>query len=75
MAKVENRVKENPRLEQRPLSDGRASLYLLYYLGRKSTPVTDEDGNPVLYEGGKMAGTPIFKVVHQRKKENLDLYI
>ena len=75
MAKVENRVKENPRLEQRPLSDGRASLYLLYYLGRKSTPVTDADGNPVYYESGKMAGQQVFKVEHQRKKENLNIYI
>ena len=33
MAKLENKTKENPKLEQNKLSDGRISLYLEYYLG------------------------------------------
>ena len=55
MAKLENKAKENPKLEQNTLSDGRISLYLEYYLGREETPVLDDNGNPVLYETGKMA--------------------
>ena len=30
MAKLENKAKENPKLEQNMLSDGRISLYLEY---------------------------------------------
>lgn len=75
MAKLENKSKDNPRLEQRLLKDGQISLYLEYYMGRESVPVLDADGNPVLYESGKMAGTPKFKVTHKRRKENLNLYL
>lgn len=46
MAKLENKVKENPKLEQNMLSDGKISLFLEYYLGREETPVLDEHGNP-----------------------------
>ena len=42
MAKLENKAKENPKLEQNTLSDGRISLYLEYYLGREETPVLDK---------------------------------
>ena len=42
MAKLENKTKENPKLEQNKLSDGRISLYLEYYLGREEKPVLDE---------------------------------
>ena len=75
MAKLENKSKDNPRLEQRLLSDGQISLYLEYYFGRESEPVLDEFGEPVLYETGKMKGTPKYKVRHLRKKENLNLYL
>ena len=75
MAKLENKSKDNPRLEQRLLADGQISLYLEYYLGRESEPVLDEFGEPVLYESGKMAGTPKYKVRHIRRKENLNLYL
>lgn len=75
MAKLENKSKDNPRLEQRLLADGQISLYLEYYLGRESVSVLDEFGEPVLYENGKMAGTPKFKVRHIRRKENLNLYL
>lgn len=75
MAKLDNKSKDNPRLEQRLLADDQISLYLEYYLGRQSEPVLDEHGEPVLYESGKMAGTPKFKVKHIRKKENLNLYL
>ena len=75
MAKLENKTKDNPRLEQRLLADGQISLYLEYYLGRESEPVLDEFGDPVLYESGRMAGTPKFKVKHIRRKENLNLYL
>ena len=75
MAKLENKSKDNPKLEQRLLADGQISLYLEYYLGRKSEPLLDEFGEPVLYESGKMIGTPKFKIKHIRRKENLNLYL
>lgn len=75
MAKLESKTKDNPRLEQRELADGQISLYLEYYLGRQSEPVLDEAGNPVLYQSGKMAGTPKYRVKHIRRKENLNLYL
>lgn len=75
MAKIENRKKQNPKLRQSELSDGRASLYLEYYIGRTETPVLDENGEQVLYTEGAMAGKPKFKIKHSRKKENLNLYI
>lgn len=75
MAKLEKKSKENPKLEQRVLADGRVSLYLEYYDGRISEPVLDEFGDPVLYESGEMAGTPKYKVKHLRHKESLNLYL
>lgn len=75
MAKLENRNKQNPKLRQSELSDGRASLYLEYYLGRSETPVLDEDGDQVFYTEGAMAGKPKYQIKHSRKKENLNLYI
>ena len=62
-------------LFQQYLSDGRASLYLEFYLGRTETPVLDEDGNPVYYTDGAMKGKPKYKIKHDRRKENLNLYI
>ena len=75
MAKLENRKKQNPKLRESELSDGRASLYLEYYLGRTESPVLDEDGNQVFYTEGAMAGKPKYQIKHSRKKENLNLYI
>ncbi|MBF1403904.1 MAG: site-specific integrase [Prevotella histicola] len=75
MAKLENKAKENPKLEQNVLADGRISLYLEYYLGREETPVLDDNGNPVLYETGKMIGKPKVHIKHNRRKENLQLYL
>lgn len=75
MAKVTATSKENPQLRQTSLKDGRESLYLEYYLGREELPILDEDGEPVLYQTGKMAGKPMYKVVHNRKKESLNLYL
>lgn len=75
MAKLDSKCKDNPRLEQRLLADGQISLYLEYYLGRQSEPMLDEFGEPILYESGRMAGEPKFKVKHIRKKESLNLYL
>ena len=75
MAKLENKAKENPKLEQNVLSDGQISLYLEYYLGREETPVLDDNDNPVLYETGKMIGKPKVHIKHNRRKENLQLYL
>ena len=57
------------------MADGRISLYLEYYYGRTQEPLFDELGEPVCYETGKMKGTQKFKIVHHRKKENLNLYL
>ena len=75
MAKLKNKIKDNPKLEQRLLKDGRISLYLEFYLGRQSEPVLDEFGEPVLYESGKMAGKPKYRVKHIRRKETLPYYL
>ena len=75
MAKLENKTKENPKLEQNKPSDGRISLYLEYYLGREEKPILDENGNQVYYDSGKMQGKPKFAVKHNRRKENLSLYL
>lgn len=75
MARLQNRAKQNPKIRQLELKDGRASLYLEYYLGRSETPVLDENGGQVLYTSGAMKGKPKFHVKHRRKKENLNLYI
>lgn len=75
MGRLPNKLKQNPKLIQREMSDGRASLWLEYYLGRSETPVYDDDGNPVIYDSGAMKGTPKYKVKHLRKKEALNLYI
>ena len=57
------------------MSDGRASLWLEFYLGRSESPVYDDDGNPVLYESGAMKGKPKYRVKHLRKKEAINLYV
>ena len=75
MAKLENKAKDNPKLEQRTLKDGRISLYLEYYLGRESKPILNELGEPLLYENGRMKGKPKYKIVHNRRKESLNLYL
>ena len=60
MAKLEIKTKENPKLSQNKLADGRISLYLEYYLGRKQW-IDEETGKA--------------KVKHERKKETLNLYL
>lgn len=75
MAKIESKNKQNPKLQQSELKDGRASLYLEFYLGRSESPVLDDDGNQVFYTSGAMAGKPKYQVKHIRKRENLNLYI
>ena len=75
MAKIESKNKQNPKLQQSELKDGRASLYLEFYLGRSETPVLDEDGNQLLYTSGAMAGKPKYRIKHIRKRENLNLYV
>lgn len=75
MAKGEVKVKQNPQLKRRFLADGRIALYLEYYYGRTSTPRLDENGEQMYYTSGKMAGKPMFIVRHDRKKEELKLYL
>ena len=60
MAKLEVKTKENPKLQQSTLSDGRISLYLEYYLGR-SQWIDEETGKT--------------KIKHDRRKETLNLYL
>lgn len=75
MAKIETKNKQNPKLVQTTLKDGRASLALEYYLGRSESPVLDDEGNQVFYTSGAMSGKPKYKVKHNRMRENLNLYI
>ena len=70
------RVKENPKLGQRTISNGRISLFLEYYLGYDKVPVLDESGNQAYYpEGTPKAGQPITRIVHNRRKKELKLYL
>ena len=62
MGRQPNKLKQNPKLVQNAMSDGRASLVLEYYLGRTETPVYDDDVNPVLYTTGAMKGKPKYMV-------------
>lgn len=76
MAKLENKTKDNPKLQQKQLSDGRFSLYLEYYLGRKQEILIDEQtGEHRVYKRGTLAGKTMYKVSHIRKKEFLNLYL
>ncbi len=75
MPRPKNLTKQNPKLLQKSLKDGRASLYLEYYLGRSEIPVLDEHGNQVYYTEGAMVGKPKYKITHERKFETLNLYI
>ena len=70
MAKLENKTKENPKLEQNKLSDGRISLYLEYYFGREEKPVLDENGNQVYYDKWKDARqAQVCSKAQQAKRE------
>lgn len=75
MDRLLNKLKQNPKLVSRKMSDGRTSLCLEYYLGRSETPVCDDNGNRVRYDSGAMKGKPKYKIKHLRRKEALNLYI
>lgn len=75
MGRQPNKLKQNPRLFQKKMTDGRYSLFLEYYLGRTESPVYDDDGNHVLYTEGAMKGKPKYRIRHNRKTEALNLYI
>lgn len=60
MAKLTSKIKENPKLHAKKLSDGRESLYLEYYLGRQEW-IDEETGQT--------------KVKHERRKDFLNLYL
>jgi len=60
MAKIQTKTKENPKLQQKALADGRQSLYLEYYMGYNK--VVDE-------------ATGKEKIKHIRSKEYLGLYL
>lgn len=70
-----NRAKDNPKLRERAISDGKIALYLEYYLGYTSTPKCDAQGNPVYYTEGKNAGKRKVEIKHNRRKEVLKLYL
>lgn len=76
MPRQVNRAKENPKIVQRPLKDGRVALYLEYYFGRTQEQKKDASGQPMYYPAGtKMAGLPIYIVHHNRRKKELKLYL
>lgn len=60
MANLHPQKKDNPKLSQKPLADGRLSLYLEYYLGY--TKIYNETSNK-------------WQIKHKRKKESLELYL
>lgn len=75
MAKSRKTAKENPQLKERKLAGGKIALYLEYYKGRKQEPRLDEDGKPMYYTSGAMAGKPMYIVSHIRQQEQLKLYL
>lgn len=68
-------TKDNPQLKERKLAGGKIALYLEYYKGRKQEPRLDENGEPMYYTEGKMAGKPMFVITHIRQQEQLKLYL
>ena len=70
MAKLENKTKENPKLEQNKLSDGRISLYLEYYLGREEKPVLDENGNQVYYDSGNLVEEGLVEKIFENPQSD-----
>lgn len=75
MRNTATRGKENPRIKERVLASGRTALYLEYYLGRTAIQRVDENGKPLFYTSGKMEGKPMYEVKHNRRKEELKLYL
>lgn len=75
MAKEISKTKENPKLGQKTLTDGRISLYLEYYRGYDMKPVLNEYGVQDYYTEGANEGKPIYKIIHHRSKEFLSLYL
>ena len=76
MARSGIKVKQNPQLKQRVLSGGKVALFLEFYFGRSQEPRLDENGQPMIYPPGtKMAGKPMYIVKHERRKEELKLYL
>lgn len=75
MAKTVRKTKQNPKLVQTKMKDGRGSLALEYYIGRTAAPVLDEKCNPVIYTSGAMKGKPKYRITHIRKRQSLGLYI
>ena len=70
-----SKTKENPKLGQKILSDGRLSLYLEYYRGYETKPVLNEYGTQEYYTDGANEGKPKYKIIHHRSKEFLKLYL
>ena len=75
MSSTPNRAKDNPKLRERTISDGKKSLYLEYYISSTRTPKMDAQGKPMLYASGKMAGKQMYEIKHIRRKEELKLYL
>lgn len=75
MRHTPSKTKENPKLRERAMADGRRALYLEYYFGYTSTQKLDEEGRPMYYTEGRSAGRPIMETRHARRKEGLGLYL
>ena len=73
--KITAEQKHNPKLITKDLAKGRTALYLEFFIGSEREVKTDEDGKPMYYTSGKMAGQPIYAIKHSRKKERLELYL
>lgn len=79
MAKIQTKTKENPKLQQKELADGRQSLYLEYYIGYNKA-VDEATGKEKIkhirskaYLGLYLLANPRTPEEHQKNKETLAL--
>ena len=71
MSFTPNRAKDNPKLRERAIADGKKTLYLEYYDGYTKTPKLDSSGLPLVHTDGNEQGQPIYEIKAIRHKETL----
>ena len=68
-------ARRNPKLGQKKLQDGRASLFLDFYLGRYEVRYLTKTASPFSIPRAAWRVKPKFKITHERRRESLNLYV